>query len=150
MIFKIDGVEKGSWSGEEGWSEVRFAVNEGTRTFEWTYSKDGSDSAGEDTAWIDDIIFPIGLNSQQPQPEPQPTGEICPDCGGEVRRLLGVPALQFKGSGWYVTDYGKGNNGAGASSSKPTSKNSDSKEKDSASTPVAKKSKTTQPAAKAS
>jgi thioredoxin 1 len=76
LIFKIDGVEKGSWSGEEGWSEARFAVNEGTRTFEWTYSKDGSDSEGEDTAWIDDIIFPIGLNSQQPQPEPQPTGEI--------------------------------------------------------------------------
>jgi len=33
----------------------------------------------------------------------------CPECGGSVRRLLGVPALQFKGSGWYVTDYGKGN-----------------------------------------
>ncbi|MCP4899200.1 MAG: zinc ribbon domain-containing protein [bacterium] len=36
---------------------------------------------------------------------------VCPSCGGEVRRLLGVPALQFKGSGWYVTDYGKGNGG---------------------------------------
>ena len=35
----------------------------------------------------------------------------CPECGGKVRRLLGVPALQFKGSGWYVTDYGKGNEG---------------------------------------
>jgi putative FmdB family regulatory protein len=33
----------------------------------------------------------------------------CPSCGGAVRRILGVPALQFKGSGWYVTDYGKGN-----------------------------------------
>ena len=33
----------------------------------------------------------------------------CPECGGSVRRLLGAPALQFKGSGWYVTDYGKGN-----------------------------------------
>jgi len=32
----------------------------------------------------------------------------CPACGGAVRRLLGIPALQFKGSGWYVTDYGKG------------------------------------------
>jgi putative FmdB family regulatory protein len=35
----------------------------------------------------------------------------CPSCGGQVRRLLGVPALQFKGTGWYVTDYGKGNDG---------------------------------------
>lgn len=32
----------------------------------------------------------------------------CPACGGQVRRLLGVPALQFKGSGWYITDYGSG------------------------------------------
>jgi len=35
----------------------------------------------------------------------------CPECGGSVRRLLSAPALQFKGSGWYVTDYGKGNSG---------------------------------------
>ena len=33
----------------------------------------------------------------------------CPACGGAVRRLLGVPALQFKGSGFYITDYGKSN-----------------------------------------
>jgi putative FmdB family regulatory protein len=35
----------------------------------------------------------------------------CPECSGSVRRLLSAPALQFKGSGWYVTDYGKGNGG---------------------------------------
>lgn len=29
-------------------------------------------------------------------------------CGGPVERLISVPALQFKGTGWYVTDYGKG------------------------------------------
>lgn len=34
--------------------------------------------------------------------------KVCPECGGAVRRLLGIPALQFKGSGWYVTDYGGG------------------------------------------
>lgn len=33
----------------------------------------------------------------------------CPECQGDVHRLLSAPALQFKGSGWYVTDYGKGN-----------------------------------------
>lgn len=32
-------------------------------------------------------------------------------CGGAVHRLLSAPALQFKGSGWYVTDYAKGNGG---------------------------------------
>ncbi len=29
-------------------------------------------------------------------------------CDGSVRKLLSAPAIQFKGSGWYVTDYGKG------------------------------------------
>jgi putative FmdB family regulatory protein len=31
-----------------------------------------------------------------------------PDCPGEARKLLSAPAIQFKGAGWYVTDYGKG------------------------------------------
>lgn len=31
----------------------------------------------------------------------------CPKCGGEATRLIGAPALQFKGAGWYVNDYGK-------------------------------------------
>jgi len=30
----------------------------------------------------------------------------CPDCGGPVEKLLHAPAVQFKGTGWYVTDYG--------------------------------------------
>lgn len=29
----------------------------------------------------------------------------CPECNGEVERLISAPAVQFKGSGWYVTDY---------------------------------------------
>jgi hypothetical protein len=60
LIFKIDGVEKGSWSGEEDWAEVSFSVDDGIRTFEWTYSKDHSMSHWDDAAWIDDIVFPIG------------------------------------------------------------------------------------------
>src|SRR3982750_1841121 len=35
-------------------------------------------------------------------------------CGGKVHRILSAPALQFKGSGWYVNDYAKGGNSAGA------------------------------------
>jgi putative FmdB family regulatory protein len=34
---------------------------------------------------------------------------VCPECGEVAHRLIGNPALQFKGSGWYVNDYGKGN-----------------------------------------
>ena len=31
----------------------------------------------------------------------------CPECGGKVEQLLSPPAVQFKGSGWYVTDYAR-------------------------------------------
>jgi len=30
---------------------------------------------------------------------------MCPRCGGHMEKLLSAPALQFKGSGWYITDY---------------------------------------------
>jgi putative FmdB family regulatory protein len=36
-----------------------------------------------------------------------PVVEICPTCGGRVHKLQSAPAFQFKGSGWYVTDYAK-------------------------------------------
>jgi putative FmdB family regulatory protein len=31
----------------------------------------------------------------------------CPKCGGPVEQVISAPAVQFKGSGWYVTDYAK-------------------------------------------
>ncbi len=31
----------------------------------------------------------------------------CPKCGGAIHKCFSVPAIQFKGSGWYVTDYGR-------------------------------------------
>ncbi len=52
----------------------------------------------------------------------------CPSCGGAVHRLMGVPALQFKGSGWYVTDYAKGN---GRSSSNESTEKASSVEESS-------------------
>jgi putative FmdB family regulatory protein len=36
-----------------------------------------------------------------------PPVEMCPVCAGAVQKLLSAPAIQFKGSGWYVTDYPK-------------------------------------------
>ena len=38
--------------------------------------------------------------------------EACPACPGTVRRLLSSPAIQFKGSGWYITDYARKGGGA--------------------------------------
>jgi predicted nucleic acid-binding Zn ribbon protein len=57
-------------------------------------------------------------------------------CGGSVERLLSAPALQFKGSGWYITDYAK--SGAGKSPENGTSKTetkSDSGSKSDSGTP---------------
>ena len=36
-----------------------------------------------------------------------PPLDACPKCGGPVRKLFSSPAIQFKGSGWYITDYAK-------------------------------------------
>lgn len=40
-----------------------------------------------------------------------PPEEKCPKCGGLVRKLQSAPAFQFKGTGWYVTDYAKSKDG---------------------------------------
>ena len=63
-----------------------------------------------------------------------PLVDVCPSCGGHVRKLLSSPAFQFKGTGWYVTDYAKKTNTDSnkGSDSKGDSK-SDSKSADSSS-----------------
>jgi putative FmdB family regulatory protein len=57
-----------------------------------------------------------------------PTTAKCESCGGKIERLLSSPAIQFKGTGWYITDYARksgaaaGDNSSGAKSeSKPES-----------------------------
>ena len=45
----------------------------------------------------------------------------CPECGGAVEQTISAPAVQFKGSGWYVTDYAK-------KSQAPSDSGKDSKE----------------------
>ena len=50
-----------------------------------------------------------------------PLVDVCPKCGGAVRKLISSPAIQFKGSGWYITDYAK-KTGSVESSSSSSSK----------------------------
>ena len=50
----------------------------------------------------------------------------CPACGGEVKKLISSPAFQFKGTGWYATDYAGKKGGAGGSGSKSEGKGDDS------------------------
>jgi len=66
-----------------------------------------------------------------------PPIETCPVCGkGPVKKLLSSPAIQFKGSGWYITDYAKKSSKDGSSSGTSTTgdQKSDKTEKTDATT----------------
>ncbi len=63
-----------------------------------------------------------------------PAVRKCPECGAAVEQLLHAPAAQFKGTGWYVTDYaGKqptaGDGGSEKKEEKPAVKEKDTKPK---------------------
>src|SRR5579863_8835491 len=83
----------------------------------------------------------------------------CPECGGKVEQMISAPAVQFKGSGWYVTDYankshapdggGKDSSKDGKSKSEGSSKEGSTKE-DSAKESSAKESSAKEGASKES
>jgi putative FmdB family regulatory protein len=60
-----------------------------------------------------------------------PPYAVCDKCGGDVRKLMSAPAIQFKGSGFYKTDYAsaasKAETKAGSSETKSESSSGDSK-----------------------
>ncbi len=61
-----------------------------------------------------------------------PHRQRCPKCKGMAGRLQSAPAIQFKGAGWYVTDYGRSKSGEDAKpekSEKPAAETKETKEK---------------------
>ena len=68
LLFYVDGVPMQQWSGEAGWANYAFPLTSGTHTLEWRYSKDASDSAGQDAAFVDNVILPIvvAVNASAP------------------------------------------------------------------------------------
>ena len=63
-----------------------------------------------------------------------PPLDKCPECGSAVRKLFSAPAVQFKGTGWYVTDYaGKGKKPAAAKSTEGGDKKTEKSSGDSSS-----------------
>jgi putative FmdB family regulatory protein len=54
----------------------------------------------------------------------------CPHCGGKVESVLTAPAIQFKGSGWYVTDYGRKTSGGDGSKSEKSEQSEKSEKSD--------------------
>ena len=54
--------------------------------------------------------------------------EVCPKCGkNDVQKLLSSPAIQFKGTGWYITDYAKKGGAPADDAAKPAAKDTDTK-----------------------
>jgi putative FmdB family regulatory protein len=65
----------------------------------------------------------------------------CPKCGGRLDKRISAPAIQFKGSGWYVTDYaGKATKGEKSESEAKTEKSETSDKKTTKESSPAKKS----------
>ena len=65
-----------------------------------------------------------GNRSEKIQKFSDPLVDICPKCGKSVHKLMSSPAIQFKGSGFYITDYAK-------KESTPAGKTGGGKDKDS-------------------
>ncbi len=62
-----------------------------------------------------------GTRTEHLQKISDPPLPECPKCGGEVKKLISSPAFQFKGSGWYATDYAaKSGSGTSEASSSET------------------------------
>jgi putative FmdB family regulatory protein len=98
-----------------------------------------------------------GRNTEKIENVSGPHLKKCPHCGGKVESVITAPAIQFKGAGWYVTDYGGKKSGAsdGDNVDKPATteaKDSASKEKESpskdSSSKDSKESKEKKPAKK--
>jgi putative FmdB family regulatory protein len=62
-----------------------------------------------------------GHRFEKIEPVTAPHKQKCPKCKGKAERLLSSPAIQFKGSGWYVTDYA-GKSGAKAEKAEKSEK----------------------------
>jgi len=63
--------------------------------------------------------------------------DTCRTCGGTVRRLLSAPAIQFKGTGWYITDYARKGAGGAEKEKEKEKTGAASTESSAASTPAA-------------
>jgi len=84
MIFSIDNVYQGQWSGDTPWTRAAFPVSAGPHLFKWIYFKDLAFSYGLDRVWIDFIALPPPL---LPFVDPGPDDTIC---AGEVVALSGI------------------------------------------------------------
>ncbi len=64
LDFRVGGVLQDSISGEVDWTQrTGIAIPAGPRTLSWVYDKDGSVSSGDDTGWVDEVVFTYRLGA---------------------------------------------------------------------------------------
>lgn len=61
LQFYVDNVQYDGWSGQAGWSRVRYVLPQGRHRLLWRYRKDESGSHGDDCVWIDNIRLPLAV-----------------------------------------------------------------------------------------
>lgn len=122
LIFSIDGIPVGEWSGIDGWAQFAYPVTPGQHTFKWSYEKDWWVSSGSDMAWIDYIEFPAvaGIATDIEEKLPGASLDVFPNPGrAEVRVNYFLPGgdhvrlMLFDGSGRLVSSLIDGNMGMG-------------------------------------
>jgi len=92
-----------------------------------------------------------GRNTEKIESVSGPHVKKCPHCGGKVESVITAPAIQFKGAGWYVNDYGgkKATSGDGEKADKPVTEATEAGNKDKeAASKDAKEGKEKKPAKK--
>jgi hypothetical protein len=99
LMFYIDNILQGQWSGVTPWRRASFAVPAGQHQFKWTYYKDLAYSYGDDRVWLDFIAFP---------PPVLPDVNAGPDdtiCAGELYHLQAM-ASGYDSLKWTTTGDG--------------------------------------------
>ncbi len=66
LQFYIDNIVTGTWSGITDWSIKSYPVTVGLHEFKWRYSKDTNTASGSDCGYIDHIVFPPFIDTNQP------------------------------------------------------------------------------------
>ena len=102
LLFYIDDVQKGEWSGNIDWTQTSYTVTEGTHTYKWQYKKDVSISSGSDCAWIDYISLP------SPRIMAGTAGWDVDICSGNTAQIVGY-AIHHESLQWTTAGDGSFN-----------------------------------------
>ncbi len=97
LIFSIDGVEMGSWSGDVSWGKVSYPVTEGIHELSWIYVKDEIGNQGSDRAWVDEINLPpyqVVVATSTPDPADFDLAITPNPAGDRSWLLLDLPVAQ--------------------------------------------------------